>query len=164
MFKSRLLSALILSCSMGLISTAMANSSDPAAAGTTFLASNKSNPGVMTTASGLEYKVLEGGSGSKPGPHDVVSVDYEGRLLSGQVFDSSYQRGNPANFAVDAVIPGWTEALQLMPVGSTWEIYIPSNLAYGASGVPGTIGPNELLIFKVHLISVQPEHDVSNGG
>lgn len=123
--------------------------------GDAFLQKNKMKKGVTTTASGLQYEVLEEGKGKKPGKTDVVTVDYEGRLLNGQVFDSSYKRGEPASFPVDGVIAGWQEALQLMNSGSTYMLYIPANLAYGESGAGGMIGPNEMLIFKVHLISIK---------
>ncbi len=123
--------------------------------GGSFLDANKKRPGVITTASGLQYKIITPGSGTKPAIGDVVTVDYEGRLLDGKVFDSSYERGQPASFPVNAVIMGWQEALQLMPSGSTWELYIPAKLAYGDQGAQGVIGPNETLIFKVHLIKVQ---------
>lgn len=124
-------------------------------AGATFLNSNRSLPGVTTLPSGLQYKILQAGTGEKPTKNDVVTVDYEGRHLNGQVFDSSYQRGQSATFPLTGVILGWQEALQMMPVGSTWELYIPANLAYGEHGVPGAIAPNETLIFKVHLISAK---------
>jgi FKBP-type peptidyl-prolyl cis-trans isomerase FklB len=124
--------------------------------GNAFLDANKKRPGVTTTASGLQYKVLTPGNGPKPTASDSVTVDYEGRLLDGKVFDSSYERGKPAVFPVNAIIAGWQEALQLMPVGSTWEIYIPANLAYGQQGVDNVIGPNQTLVFKVHLIKTQP--------
>lgn len=120
-----------------------------------FLDANKERPGVTTTASGLQYKIITPGSGPKPTLDDVVTVDYEGRLLDGKIFDSSYERGKPATFPLKGVIKGWQEALQLMPAGSTWEIYIPSKLAYGEQGAQGVIGPNETLIFKVHLIKLQ---------
>ena len=119
-----------------------------------FLAANKNKPGVKTTANGLQYKILTQGKGEKPIDGNSVTVDYEGKLVDGSVFDSSYKRGEPATFPVNGVIPGWTEALKLMPVGSTWELFIPANLAYGEQGAPPSIGPNETLIFKVHLISV----------
>lgn len=125
--------------------------------GNSFLDANKERPGVITTASGLQYKILTPGNGEKPTINDVVSVDYEGRLLDGKVFDSSYERGMPATFPVNAVIMGWQEALQLMPVGSTWELYIPAKLAYGEQGAQGVIGPNETLIFKVHLLKIQKQ-------
>ncbi len=119
-----------------------------------FLEANKNNKDVVTLKDGLQYKILEAGNGVKPTLKDTVTVDYEGSLVNGKVFDSSYKRGTPATFPVNGVIPGWTEALQLMPVGSTWELYIPANLAYGAHGVPG-IGPNQALIFKVNLIKIK---------
>lgn len=110
--------------------------------------------GFTATASGLKYKVLKEGDGAKPKATDVVTVHYEGRLPSGEVFDSSYQRGEPAQFPLNAVIPGWTEGVQLMPVGSKYQFYIPSNLAYGQRGAGGIIGPNQDLIFDVELISI----------
>lgn len=125
------------------------------ATGQAFLAANKKKQGVVTLADGLQYKVLEEGKGAKPSATDTVTVDYAGKLVNGTEFDSSYKRGEPASFPVNAVIPGWVEALQLMPVGSTWELYIPSELAYGESGAGDAIGPNETLIFKVHLIGIK---------
>ena len=119
-----------------------------------FLEKNKKEKGVKVTPSGLEYKVVQSGSGARPSKSDHVTVDYEGRLINGKVFDSSYKRGKPADFPVNAVIPGWTEALQMMSEGSVWELYIPPELAYGKNGAPGTIGPNQALIFKVHLIKI----------
>jgi FKBP-type peptidyl-prolyl cis-trans isomerase len=124
--------------------------------GAAFMANNKNQPGVITTPSGLQYKVLQTGMGPKPTRNDIVTVDYEGKHLNGQIFDSSYQRNQSATFPVGAVIPGWQEALQMMPQGSLWELYIPANLAYGERGAPGAIAPNETLVFKVHLINVQP--------
>ena len=110
--------------------------------GERFLAANKNNPGVTTLPSGLQYKVLKQGTGPKPRATDTVTVHYEGKLIDGTVFDSSLKRGEPTSFAVNQVIPGWTEALQLMPVGSTWQLFIPSNLAYGEHPRPGgPIGP-----------------------
>lgn len=123
--------------------------------GNAFLDANKQRPGVMTTRSGLQYKIITPGTGPKPAISDIVTVDYEGKLLDGKIFDSSYERGQPATFPVNAVIMGWQEALQLMPAGSTWELYIPANLAYGDQGAQGVIGPNETLIFKVHLLKIQ---------
>jgi FKBP-type peptidyl-prolyl cis-trans isomerase len=128
-------------------------SNSNAQAGELFLAKNKTKKGVVTLANGLQYKVLVQGHGPKPKLTDKVTVDYEGKLINGQVFDSSYARHQPTSFALNGVIPGWTQALQLMPVGSTWMLYIPSKLAYGARGMPG-IGPNSTLIFKVHLIKI----------
>ena len=123
--------------------------------GGNFLQQNKSKPGVVTLADGLQYKIIEKGHGKKPTLNDTVTVDYEGKLVDGTEFDSSYKRGQPATFPVNGVIPGWTEALQLMPVGSTWELYIPAELAYGEQGAPPQIGPNQTLIFKVKLISIE---------
>lgn len=122
--------------------------------GEEFLAANKKKPGVVTLPDGLQYKVLKTGTGSKPGKDDSVTVEYAGRLINGQVFDSTEKSGKPITFKVTQVIPGWTEALQLMNAGSEWEVYIPSALAYGEKGVGGPIGPNETLIFKIKLISV----------
>lgn len=122
--------------------------------GAAFLAANKLKPGVVSTPSGLQYKVITPGSGKEPASSAVVTVNYEGTLISGKVFDSSYQRGQPATFSIKGVIAGWQEALPKMKSGATWMLYIPANLAYGSSDVPG-IGPNQTLIFKVHLISIQ---------
>lgn len=124
-------------------------------AGEAFLSNNKNQPGVKTLPDGLQYKVITEGDGPKPTKNDIVTVDYEGKHLNGQVFDSSYQRGQPAMFPVSGVVAGWQEALQMMNTGATWELYIPANLAYGERGAPGAIAPNETLIFKVHLINVQ---------
>jgi len=126
-------------------------------AGQEFLSANKNKPGVKTLQDGLQYKVLTMGAGEKPSSSDIVQVDYAGTLIDGTEFDSSYKRGQPATFPVSGVIPGWTEALQLMSVGSTWELYIPADLAYGEQGAPPSIGPNEMLIFKVHLIGIQKQ-------
>lgn len=120
-----------------------------------FLAANAKKPGVKTIEPGLQYKVLTKGNGPKPTPNSTVKVDYEGRLINGRIFDSSYKRGQPISFKLNQVIPGWGKALTQMPQGSTWMIYIAPNLAYGPQGAMGAIGPNEALIFKVHLIKVQ---------
>ncbi len=123
--------------------------------GERFLAANKNNPGVTTLPSGLQYKVLKQGTGPKPRATDTVTVHYEGKLIDGTVFDSSMKRGQPTSFPVNQVIAGWTEALQLMPVGSTWQLYIPSKLAYGENPRPGgPIGPNAVLTFEVQLIKI----------
>jgi FKBP-type peptidyl-prolyl cis-trans isomerase FklB len=124
-------------------------------AGDAFLAANKSKEGVVTLPSGLQYKILKAGTGPKPTVSDSVVCNYRGTLLDGKEFDSSYKRGQPATFPVGRVIKGWTEALQLMPVGSKWQLFIPSDLAYGANGAGGDIGPNATLIFEVELISIQ---------
>jgi FKBP-type peptidyl-prolyl cis-trans isomerase FklB len=125
--------------------------------GDAFLATNKSKTGVVTLPSGLQYKVIQNGDGPKPAANDTVVCNYRGTLIDGTEFDSSYKRGKPATFGVSQVIKGWTEALQLMPVGSKWELYIPPNLAYGERGTPngGPIGPNSTLIFDVELVSIQ---------
>lgn len=123
--------------------------------GDSFLEQNKSKEGVVVLPSGLQYKIIKSGTGAKPTKEDTVTVEYTGRLINGEVFDSTDKTGKPATFKLSQVIPGWTEALQLMPAGSTWEIYVPSNLAYGARSVGGAIGPNETLIFNVHLLSVK---------
>lgn len=124
------------------------------AKGESFLNENKSKEGVVTLPSGLQYKILQKGDGAKPSKDDNVTVEYTGRLIDGQVFDSTEKTGKPATFKVSQVIPGWTEVLQLMPAGSTWEVYVPASLAYGPRSVGGPIGPNETLVFKIHLISV----------
>jgi FKBP-type peptidyl-prolyl cis-trans isomerase FklB len=123
--------------------------------GEAFLTSNKAKPGIVVLPSGLQYKILEEGKGNKPSKADTVTVEYTGTLIDGTVFDSTEKNGKPATFQVSQVIPGWTEALQLMPAGSTWEIYVPSDLAYGPRSVGGPIGPNETLVFKIHLLSVK---------
>lgn len=122
--------------------------------GDAFLASNKSKSGVKTTASGLQYQVVTQGKGQKPAATDTVKVHYTGTLLDGTKFDSSVDRGEPATFALNAVIPGWTEALQLMPVGSKYTLWIPADLAYGDRGTPGPIGPNATLRFEVELLEI----------
>lgn len=122
--------------------------------GETFLEENKRKEGVVALPSGLQYKILKAGDGPKPKASDTVKCHYEGRLINGQVFDSSIRRGEPAEFPVSGVIAGWVEALQLMPVGSKWQLYIPSELAYGAHGAGQSIGPNETLIFDVELLAI----------
>ena len=123
-------------------------------AGKKFLEENKTKPGVVTTASGLQYKIIEQGTGEKPTASQKVKVDYEGKLIDGTVFDSSYERGTPATFGVTQVIAGWTEALQLMPVCSKWELYIPYELAYGDRNT-GNIKPYSALIFTVELKGIE---------
>lgn len=120
--------------------------------GQAFLTTNKSKQGVVTLPSGLQYKVIKQGTGAKPNINDTVTVNYVGTLIDGTEFDSSYKRNEPATFPVGGVIAGWTEALQLMPVGSKWELFIPAELAYGANGMPPVIGPNQTLIFTVELL------------
>ncbi|MAZ05587.1 FKBP-type peptidyl-prolyl cis-trans isomerase [Marinobacter sp. SS8-8] len=125
-------------------------------AGKAFLAENAEREGVKTTESGLQYEVLEKGDGEKPAETDTVQVHYTGELLSGEVFDSSRERGEPVTFALNQVIPGWTEGLQLMNEGARYKLYIPSDLAYGPGG-NRAIGPNETLVFEVELLDVNPE-------
>jgi FKBP-type peptidyl-prolyl cis-trans isomerase FklB len=125
------------------------------AEGETFLAENKKKEGVKTLSSGLQYKVIKAGTGKKPKSNDTVTVHYRGTLINGAEFDSSYKRGQPTTFPVSKVIPGWTEALQLMEVGAKWQLFIPSSLAYGEQGAGGDIGPNATLIFEVELFSIQ---------
>jgi FKBP-type peptidyl-prolyl cis-trans isomerase len=124
------------------------------AAGKAFLESNGKKAGVKTTASGLQYEVIKEGRGSKPRATDTVTVHYEGKLLSGKVFDSSIERNKPASFPLNGVIKGWTEGLQLMSVGSKYRFYIPSDLAYGPNGAGASIGPNEVLVFEVELLAI----------
>ncbi len=125
--------------------------------GEAFLTANKTREGVTTLPSGLQYKVITQGTGPKPTAGDSVVCNYRGTLIDGTEFDSSYKRGQPATFPVSGVIKGWTEALQLMPVGSKWQLVIPPDLAYGARGAGADIGPNSTLIFEVELVSIQPK-------
>ncbi len=122
--------------------------------GDAFLAENKKKPGVVTLPSGLQYKILKDGIGKSPKATDTVTVNYRGTLISGKEFDSSYKRGTPATFPLNGVIPGWTESVQKMKVGSKWQLFIPPNLAYGENG-PGDIGPNATLVFEVELLEVK---------
>lgn len=124
------------------------------AEGEKFLKNNSSQDGVVTLESGLQYIVLKEGSGEKPKATDTVTTHYHGTLISGEVFDSSVERSEPASFPVNGVIPGWVEALQLMPVGSKWKLFVPSHLAYGERGAGQKIGPNTTLIFEVELLSI----------
>ena len=123
--------------------------------GDAYLAANKTKAGVVTLPSGLQYKILKAGTGPKPTATDSVVCDYKGTLIDGTEFDSSYKRGQPATFPVNGVIKGWTEALQLMPVGSQWQLVVPADLAYGARGAGDKIGPNSTLIFEVELHSIE---------
>ena len=122
--------------------------------GEAFLANNRNQEGVMTLASGLQYKVLKAGDGKKPTINDTVVCNYRGTLLDGKEFDNSYKRNQPATFAVSKVIKGWSEALQLMPAGSTWQLFVPSGLGYGERGAGRNIGPDATLVFEVELISI----------
>jgi FKBP-type peptidyl-prolyl cis-trans isomerase FklB len=123
--------------------------------GETFLAENKKKEGVKTLLSGLQYKVIKEGTGKMPKATDTVTTNYRGTLIDGTEFDSSYKRGQPATFPVNGVIKGWTEALQLMKMGSKWQLFVPSDLAYGDRGAGPQVGPNAVLIFEVELLSVQ---------
>ena len=128
--------------------------------GEKFLAENKKKEGVKTTASGLQYKVIKEGTGAQPKETDTVVANYRGTLIDGTEFDSSYKRGQPATFPVSGVIKGWTEALQMMKVGSKYQLFIPASLAYGERAMGADIGPNSTLIFEVELVGIQP----SQGG
>lgn len=130
--------------------------------GEAFLAANKTKEGVTTTPSGLQYKVLTAGTGPKPAASDTVVCNYKGTFINGTEFDSSAKHGGPATFQVGGVIKGWTEALQLMPAGSKWQLFVPSSLAYGEQGFGRDIPPNETLIFEVELLSIQPKETPGN--
>jgi FKBP-type peptidyl-prolyl cis-trans isomerase len=123
--------------------------------GDAFLARNKTAPGVRTLADGLEYRVLKAGTGPTPRATDRVVVNYRGTSIDGTEFDSSYRKGQPIAVPVNGVIRGWSEALQLMPVGSKWQLFIPPHLAYGPQGAPPAIGPNETLVFEIELLAIQ---------
>ncbi len=123
-------------------------------AGEEFLRLNKEKSGVVTLASGLQYQILKEGNGPKPGATDSVKCHYQGTLINGQEFDSSIKRGQPATFGLNQVIPGWTEALQLMPTGSKWKLFLPSELAYGSHGAGEMIEPDSALIFEVELLEI----------
>jgi FKBP-type peptidyl-prolyl cis-trans isomerase FklB len=123
--------------------------------GDAFLAANKAKDGVVTLPSGLQYKILTAGTGAKPTAADTVICNYKGTLINGKEFDASSKHGGPATFPVSGVIKGWTEALQLMPVGSKWQLFIPPDLAYGQRGAGGDIGPGATLIFEVELVSIK---------
>lgn len=156
--KAALRSALAMACLVALCACAKPQPRpEVTAAGKTFLAQNATAPGVHVTASGLQYKIIKSGpaSGTPPKATDEVKVNYEGRLLDGTVFDSSYQRGEPAVFGVSGLIPAWTEALQLMRPGDEWELVAPADLAYGDAGA-GPIPPGSVLKFKIELIAVSP--------
>jgi FKBP-type peptidyl-prolyl cis-trans isomerase FklB len=130
--------------------------------GDEFLSANKTKAGVTTLPSGLQYKILQEGTGPKPAASDTVVCNYRGTLIKGTEFDSSYKRGQPATFAVSGVIKGWTEALQLMPVGSKWQLFVPADLAYGDRGAGADIGPGATLIFEVELLSIQDKSKDNN--
>ena len=140
---------------MGGVTVLVAVVAQPKAkAGQDFLAENAKRTEVVTLASGLQYEVITEGQGATPKASDTVKVHYHGTLIDGKVFDSSVQRGEPATFGVTQVISGWVEALQLMPVGSKWKLFIPSNLAYGAQGAGQAIGPHTTLVFEVELLDI----------
>lgn len=144
----------------GIIEKYMKDKSEAAAkpnieAGKKFLDDNAKKEGVVTLPSGLQYQIIKQGTGPKPGPTDKVTTHYHGTLIDGTVFDSSVDRGEPATFGVNQVIKGWTEALQLMPEGSKWRLFVPYNLAYGERGAGGKIGPYATLIFEVELLKVE---------
>lgn len=124
--------------------------------GETYLAENKKKDGVKTTASGLQYKVIKEGTGAVPKAENTVKTNYKGTLIDGTEFDSSYKRGEPAEFPVNGVIKGWTEALQMMKVGSKYQLFIPSELAYGEQGAGNVIGPNAVLVFEIELLEIVP--------
>jgi FKBP-type peptidyl-prolyl cis-trans isomerase len=132
-----------------------------AAAAAAYLAENATVEGVVVTESGLQYQIIEAGEGAMPGADDTVEVHYRGTLVDGTEFDSSYARGETVSFGVGQVIPGWTEALQLMPVGSKWKLAIPPELGYGAGGAGQMIGPNSALIFEVELVSIPSQAEVA---
>ena len=119
------------------------------------MAGNKTKEGIVTLPSGLQYKIMKEGTGPKPTASDSVVCNYRGTLINGTEFDSSYKRGQPATFPVNGVIKGWTEALQLMPVGSKWQLFVPADLAYGDRGAGADIGPDATLIFEVELLSIE---------
>jgi FKBP-type peptidyl-prolyl cis-trans isomerase FklB len=131
--------------------------------GAKFLAENKSKPGVISLPSGLQYKVEKMGTGAKPKENQMVVLNYRGTLIDGTEFDNSYKRGEPAMFPVKGIIPGFTEALQLMPIGSKWQLFIPSNLAYGERAAGPQIAPNATLIFEVELLDARPMPDQAHG-
>ncbi|MBP1626323.1 MAG: FKBP-type peptidyl-prolyl cis-trans isomerase [Holophagaceae bacterium] len=134
---------------------AQAASAENIAAGKAFLEANKAAEGIQVTASGLQYKVIQTGDGATPTLQDTVTTHYRGTLINGKEFDSSYRRGEPATFPVNGVIPGWTEALQLMTVGSKWQLFIPSDLAYGPRGAGQDIEPHSTLVFDIELLAIK---------
>ena len=146
-------------CAFACLPVACAPASDtadtPGERGAAFLAENGKREGVVTTASGLQYEVLASGTGASPTAADTVTAHYHGMLIDDRVFDSSVQRGKPFETRVNGVIQGWQEALQLMRVGDKWKVFIPSELAYGARGAGGLIGPHEVLIFELELLSIK---------
>jgi FKBP-type peptidyl-prolyl cis-trans isomerase FklB len=147
--------AQINNCIMGFMQAKKGEAAEPnKKEGQAFLEANKSKPGVVTLPSGLQYKVIKEGTGPKPAATDKVKVHYHGTLINGKVFDSSVERGEPITFGVSEVIAGWTEALQLMPVGSKWQLFIPSDLGYGDAGAGNDIQPGSTLLFDVELLDI----------
>jgi FKBP-type peptidyl-prolyl cis-trans isomerase FklB len=130
--------------------------------GEAFLAGNKSQPGVIALESGLQYRIIKAGDGQKPSLQDTVLCNYRGTLINGTEFDNSYKQNKPASFPVAKVIKGWTEALQRMPVGSKWQLFVPPSLAYGENGAGSVIGPNATLIFEVDLVAIQPKSQTAD--
>lgn len=139
----------------GMQEVSLKKNSGNKTAGEKFLTDNKAKPGIVTTASGLQYQVMNMGTGAKPGPTSKVKVHYHGTLIDGKVFDSSVERGEPISFPLNGVIPGWTEGVQLMPVGSKFKFFIPYNLAYGERGAGAEIKPFSALIFEVELLAIE---------
>lgn len=133
------------------------------AEGEKFLAENKKQKGVVTLPSGLQYRIIKEGKGTSPKATDTVTTHYRGKLMNGTEFDSSYSRNEPAKFAVNGVIPGWVEALQLMKPGAKWELFVPAKLAYGENGVGNLIGPNSTLLFEVELLNVEGANSAESG-
>jgi FKBP-type peptidyl-prolyl cis-trans isomerase FkpA len=144
-----------LTIAFALVFMSFGNAQSGLQEGQRFLKENAAKPGVNTTSSGLQYKVLQEGTGKSPKATDVVVVNYRGTLINGKEFDSSYKSGKPIEFPLNRVIPGWTEGVQLMKEGAKYEFFIPPNLAYGSRGAGGVIGPDETLIFEVELLKVR---------
>ena len=145
----------ILTLALGLLAGCGGKKDEVINAGTAFLTANARKEGVITTASGLQYKIIKSGTGESPKLTDTVKVHYQGTLIDGKIFDSSIQRGQPISFLVNRVIPGWVEALQLMKVGDKWQLFIPANLAYGDRSPSQAIPPNSVLIFEVELLAIE---------
>jgi len=145
----------ILTLALGLLAGCSGKKDEAITPGTAFLTANARKEGVITTASGLQYKVIKSGTGESPKLTDTVKVHYQGTLIDGTIFDSSIQRGQPISFPVNRVIPGWTEALQLMKVGDKWQLFIPAKLAYGDRSPSPAIPPNSVLIFEVELLGIE---------
>jgi FKBP-type peptidyl-prolyl cis-trans isomerase len=160
---SRFGALLVAAFTLFAVSAHAADSTLSEQANAAYLAANAQKPGVVTRPSGLQYKVLQNGFGKRPGPTDQVTVYYSGALINGTVFDAT-EAGFPATFAANTLIPGWTEALELMREGDHWQLVIPANLAYGARGQGGIIPPNQVLVFDLQLIKVAPPKKDENNG